>query len=175
MSIARGLTSLAAVAGLLCAGGCGGSSSHRVVAGCHLSARYLGGEGATGMLVVGFELSAPEPDRCTLRGYPRLRLIGQDGRRQASHTGIDRLHAPTTVRPVVVGGPHRAHFAVSYFYNHADGTACAGPQSVEILVPGVRDAIPSNIQIAGESNRRFTPCGGSMGVGPLESDDGVQR
>lgn len=154
------------VATLLACAGCGGARRDAPPGACHYQARYLGGQGATGMLETFFAITSTD-GRCALRGVPTLRLIGPHGRQLPTQQATE-LRDTQAASTVTVDPTHPAVFAVAYFFNTPGGRrACRRPAAVEIRLPHVARAIRSRVPGGDGATRRFTSCGGRIWVGPL--------
>lgn len=130
-----GLLLAAAVAavGLVAPGGAGAAAAAPCPAGS-LRYRVVRVEGAAGTFLI--RLDVRPTARCTLRGYPSLRILGADGPlpTRVRHGGLAVLNAP--VRAVVAAPGRPAVLLVAY--NDVPGGSGRCARGVALRVGGVR-------------------------------------
>lgn len=102
---------------------------------------------------------------CTLRGYPRVRLL--DARSRAvpivDHHGAGYLTPAAPVRVVRLNRGGAAYFSLEWGHNPAVGITCVLVRHTLLTPPGA-----SSPQPAGGWAERMTNCGPFLNVSPVE-------
>jgi hypothetical protein len=138
-------------------------------AGGRLALGYEGTDGATGHLEVLLTLANGGADRCTVQGYPGVRLAGAGGRALPMHDQLgggffaDTLGAP---HPVTLAPGARARFGVSFPTNreYAGAHVCRPATAATVLGPG-EGARWQRVTLPAAT--RITPCGDELVISPL--------
>ena len=188
-------TSIAAVLAALALAGCGGSqsgasssatssahssttqrhSSHRATlagaacAASQLRLSYVGTEGATGHLEVTLALRNTSGRACTLRGYPRARLLDAHGTALPLKVTQGGGFFPDTqrrARAVTLKRGGQARFGVSFVTNNefAGAHVCRTAAAAMSSAPGAGDHWS---RLSLRAAPRISPCGDQLIVSPV--------
>ncbi|MFI7241434.1 DUF4232 domain-containing protein [Streptomyces qinglanensis] len=115
-------------------------------------------EGPAGSRSFDLALKNTTDTACTLKGYPRVSLTGEDG----AAIGSPAAHTGGTGRTVAVQPSTRAHAKLgTKSEDAADGSCWAEPRSVEVRPPGSDRALTAEVD-------GLRVCGGLFTVTALE-------
>jgi hypothetical protein len=135
----------------------------------HLALAYVGTQGATGHLEVTFAARNASTDRCTVHGYPAVRLLDAAGHALPIRRQLGHGFFPDTLKPartVVLAPGARARFALSFVTNneYAGARTCRTLHGAQASLPGNGGAW-TRLPIA--TAPKLAPCGTQLVVSPM--------